>query len=157
MALSLSWTPYLYKKLSMPESINKISLVRGFYILTGVIILGVLFVNFFSSIILQIFTTPNYYGAKEFIPWFTLGFFFNSMYVFMMPILIKGEKQKYINLVSFVNMLIMIGLNLLFVDIFGYIGIAFAFCITDFLMFISLAILAHRELPLPWLKALIIK
>lgn len=154
MALSLSWAPYLYKKLSTPESINRVSLARGFYALGGIMVLGIIFVNIFSGLILRVFTTPGYFGAKEFIFWFTVGFFFHAMYIFMTPILIKKEKQKQINLVSLINMIIMIVLNIIFVDIFGYIGIPYAFCLTYFIMFLSLWFLVQKELPLPWLKAL---
>lgn len=152
--LNLSWSPFLYEQLAKVEKINRIYLTRMFYVLIGVVFLGVIFINVFSGLILKIMTTPEYYNAKEFIPWFTTGFLFFGIYASLMPVLIKFEKQNYISMVSFANMFIMIALNIWFSDLFGYIGIAYAYCTTYFTMFIALAWKAQKTFPLPWLKAL---
>lgn len=152
--LSLSWSPFLYEQLAKRNKINYMYLTRMFYLLIGVVFIGVLFVNIFAGFILRVMATPEYFGAKEFIPWFTFGFFFYGLYAFLMPILIKFEKQKYISWVSFANMFVMIGLNIWFVDLFGYIGIAYAYCLTYFIMFLALASKAQKVFPLPWLRAL---
>jgi len=70
------------------------------------------------------------------------------------PVLIKNEKQRYISIVSFVNMIFMLVCNVLFVRWFGYIGVAYAFTITYFLMFVSFFVKSQQILPLPWIKAL---
>jgi PST family polysaccharide transporter len=115
--------------------------------------LGVLFIVVFSGIILRIMTSRPYFGAREFIPWFAIGYFFHGLYGFLTPVLIKFEKQKYISAVSFVNMIIMILLNVLFVKAFGYIGVAYAFAIIYFLIFMAFAWKAQQVFPLPWLRA----
>lgn len=152
--LNLSWSPFLFEQISGSTAINKIYITRLLWALIAIIITGVLFINITAGFMLKIMTTPAYYGAKEFVPWFTLGFLFYGIYVFLFPILIKHEKQNYISFVSFSNMFIMIGLNIWFSHLFGYIGIAYAYCLTYFLMFLALAWKAQRVFPLPWLKAL---
>jgi O-antigen/teichoic acid export membrane protein len=154
--LNLSWSPFLFEQLAKPEKINHIYLTRMYLVLNSVVFLGVLFVNSFSGLILRIMTTPDYFKAKEFIPWFTVGFFFYGLYSFLMPILIKYEKQNYISFVSFSNMFVMIGLNYWLSFLYGYIGIAYAYCFTYFIMFLSLFWKAHKVLPLPWMKSMVI-
>jgi O-antigen/teichoic acid export membrane protein len=154
IALALSWYPYLYEQLANKIAINKMYLTRMLLVLVAVMSMGVLFIIILSGIILRIMTSKQYSGAKEFIPWFAIGYFFHGLYVFLTPILIKFEKQKYISVVSFVNMIIMIFLNVLFVNAFGYIGVAYAFSIIYFLMFLAFAGKAQQVFPLPWLRAL---
>jgi O-antigen/teichoic acid export membrane protein len=152
--LCMSWFPYLYDQLSNNKIKNTIYLARMFYALVTVLLLGVVFLNVFSGLILRVMTQPDFYGAKVFIFWFTLGFFFNGCYMFLYPILIKNDKQKYISVVSFVNMALMLVFNIVFVRWFGYIGIAYAFFLTYFLMFVAFFFKAQQTRPLPWLKAL---
>lgn len=154
--LSLSWSPFLYRQLANPGEINRLYLTRLLYTLIGIIFLGVVFINIFSGLILRIMTTPGFQGATDFIPWFTLGFFFHGMSVFLLPILIKHDRQKYISLVSFLNMAIIIGLNFALIKLFGYMGIAYAYALIYFLKFLAYAWQAQKDLPLPWLKALVI-
>jgi O-antigen/teichoic acid export membrane protein len=152
-ALQMSWTPYLYEQLAKPEAINKVHLTRLLIALFGVVLLGVLFVNLFSGFILRVMTAPEYYAAGSFIPWLTLGFLFYGLYVFLSPLLIVHEKQRFISVVSFINMVIMIFLNIGFSKLFGPIGIAYAYCLTYFLLFLSFFIKSHQIMPLPWFTA----
>jgi O-antigen/teichoic acid export membrane protein len=152
--LSLSWSPFLYQQLAKAEEINKLYLTRLFYSLFGIIFMGIVFINIFSGLILRIMTTPGFHGATDFIPWFTLGFFFHGMSVFLLPILIKHDRQKYISIVSFINMAIIIGLNFILIRLFGYMGVAYAYASIYFLKFLAYAWRAQKDLPLPWLHAL---
>jgi O-antigen/teichoic acid export membrane protein len=152
--LGLSWSPFLYQQLSNTKDMNKLYVTRLLYCLIGVVFLGVVFINIFSGLILRMMTTPGFHGATEFIPWFTLGFFFHGIVVFLLPILIKHDKQKYISTVSFLNMVLIIGLNFGFIRLFGYIGVVYAYGLTYFLMFLAFAWKSQKVLPLPWLKAL---
>jgi len=152
--LALSWSPYLYEQLAETSAINRMYLTRMLWALIAVMFIGVVFINILSGIILRIMVSANYRGAKEFIPWFTIGYFFQGLFVFLGPFLIKHEKQRYVSIVSVVNMILMIVLNVCFVNIFGYMGIAYAFSIIYFLTFLAFAWKAQRVFPLPWLRAL---
>jgi O-antigen/teichoic acid export membrane protein len=153
-ALVLSWYPYLYEQLARQQSINKMYLTRLLLVLVAVMFLGALFIIVFSGLILKLLTSRHYFNAREFIPWFAIGYFFNGLYLFLAPFLIKFEKQGYISKISFMNMVIMIALNFLLVDVFGYIGTAIAFSMIYFLMFLAFAWKAQKVFPLPWLRAL---
>ena len=152
--INMSWSPYLYEQISGRVVINKLYLTRLLLTIIGLLIMGVIFINLFAGVILRVMTTQSYYGAREFVPWFTFGFMFYGIYVLFFPILIKYENQKYISVVSFINMFVMIVLNVWFIKLFGHIGIAYAFCCTYFLMFLAFFWKAQKVMPLPWLKAI---
>jgi len=68
--------------------------------------------------------------------------FFYGLYIFQLPIiLMKRDKQKDVSVVSFINMLIMIALNIVFINYYGYFCIAYVFLATYFLMFVPIRIL----------------
>jgi O-antigen/teichoic acid export membrane protein len=153
-ALALSWSPYLYEQLAKKHDINRMYLARLLLALAAVMSLGVLFIVVFSGIILRVMTSRQYWRAGEFIPWLAIGYFFQGLQVFWLPFLIKFEKQKYISLISFVNMLFMVVLNIWFVNAFGYMGIAYAFLIIYLSMFLAFAWKTQKVFPLPWLRAI---
>lgn len=150
--ISFSWAPYLYEQLSNPDTMNKAKLTKLYYLLFGILFLGYIFLYFSSGFILKLITTKGYFGAKEFIPWFALGFLFQGMGVFLTPILIKGERQKYISLISIICMILLILQNIILTKFIGYIGIAVSFFTTSFLLFIGYLWMAQIEQKLPWIK-----
>ncbi|WP_321307513.1 oligosaccharide flippase family protein [Marinifilum fragile] len=152
--LSFSWNPYVYEQLSRKGKINAIEFTRYFYLLSAVVFSGVVFLYLFSGFILKVLTTNEYMGATVFIPLLSLGFFFKGMYVLLLPILMKHEMQKNVSLISLVNMFLMLGLNIVFIKLYGPIGVTYAFCATCFLLFLPVIILVQKVNPLPWLKAL---
>jgi len=76
------------------------------------------------------------------------------LYIMFFPILISYNKQRFVSIVSFLNMILLIVLNIWFVNLFGYMGVAYALCGTYFVMFVAFFIQAQHLLPLPWLRAL---
>ncbi len=153
-ALALSWSPYLFEQFAKMDGIHRLYLTRMFLALIGLMLLGVAFITLFSGKILMVITDLKYWDAKKFIPWLAAGFFFQGVYIFFMPFLVKFEKQRYISKVSFLNMVAMIALNFWFIRVFGYMGIAYAFAAIYFLMFLAFARKAQQVFPLPWLEAL---
>ncbi|MDA3886296.1 MAG: oligosaccharide flippase family protein [Candidatus Delongbacteria bacterium] len=152
--LNLSWSPYLFEQISNDKILNKLYITRMIYLLIAIVFVGLVFVNLFSESILRLLTTPKYYGSAEFIPWFSIGFLFQSLYIFLFPILIRYEKQNYISIVTFCGMFVMIILNILLSNAFGYIGISYSFAITYLLIFIAMFWKVQGTMPLPWLRAL---
>jgi O-antigen/teichoic acid export membrane protein len=152
-ALALAWTPYLYEQLARKQTVDKVFISRMLLLLAAVMSAGVAFIVIFSKTILGIMTGSRYLAAGEFIPWLALGYFFQGLCTFLTPILIKLERQNYISLVSFLNMLSMLALNVLLIKAFGRIGAAYAFSIVYLLMFLALSVKAQRIFPLPWRRA----
>lgn len=155
LTLGLSWAPYLYEQISSNSGFDRVRMARYFYGLWALLLVGMLFVNVASGFVLQLMTTPEYFGAEEFIFPLSVGFVFYGMHVFLMPILIRNDQQNYVRNVSFINVLIMLVLNFWFIDLFGYIGVAWAFAVTYFAMFAMLFWRANKVLPLEWGKAVV--
>ncbi len=155
LTLALSWSPYLYEQISAVGQVKRVQLARYFLGLWALLLAGLIFVNAVSGFILRLMTTPEYYGAQEFIFPLTVGFLFYGMYVFLMPILIRNEQQKYVRSVSFINAALMIALNFGLIEIYGYMGVAYAFAITYFVMFAMLFVRAQKVMPLPWSRAVV--
>lgn len=152
---SFSWAPFIYEQLSRKEKANKVVITQYYYLLAGLLLLGVLFLVLFKDILLKIFTAAEYHQASEFIPWFAIGFMFHGLYVFLMPFLMKSEKQKQVSILSFFNVFVMLGSYFIFIHFFGYMGIAYSFVFTYFTMFISLFWLTQKSYPLPWISCLL--
>lgn len=152
--LNMSLSPFLYEQLSLIRPLNKVYLTRMLYAFFSVVVVGFLFLNLTAGIVLRIMTTPAFFGALEFVPWISLGFLFYGAYAFLMPILIKNEQQKFISIVTFINMFLMILFNFWFIGVFGYMGVVYAYCLTYFLMFLAFFFKAQQVMPLPWLRAL---
>jgi len=58
-------------------------LTRMLLLLIAVMFVGVVFINVLSATILKIMTSKQYFAAKEFIPWLTIGFLFQRTLCFL--------------------------------------------------------------------------
>lgn len=128
--LVMSWSPFLYEQLSLGNKMDNRAVKRIMFALVGILLLGVFVVVVMAKPVLIIMTTPDYYGANQFVIWFVIGMFFYGIYCFVQPVLIKYNKQKFIGQISFLSMIIMFVLNLLLPKFCGYLGVAYAYCIT---------------------------
>lgn len=155
ITLNLSWTPYIFEQLSNDNKrINKFYITRLLYLNLLVVVLGVLFVNFAGEIVLKLMTTPDYFEAKQFIFWLTLGMFFNGFYMFLQPILIKSNQHRFIGISSLLIIFLTIIIHYFSVKYLGPIGISFAYFLTYFLIFIVIFIKSNSVFRLPWLQSL---
>lgn len=152
--LVLSWSPFMFEQLAGRYQDNKMYITRMYYAFSGIVVLGAISVSFLAGIILKIMTNPSYYGAKEFVPWFCLGFMFKGLYSFLLPVLVTFNKEKRISTITLINMVVMIAANIVLIRVFGYIGAAYAFCLTYFIMYLCFIWEVRKVLPLPWFKAL---
>jgi O-antigen/teichoic acid export membrane protein len=154
ITLNLSWTPFLFEQLSGKKEINKHHIIQMFYLHFVVVLGGFLFVNFASGLVLKIMTTEVYYEAEQFILWLTLGMLFNGLIIFIQPILIKYNRQKFLGVFSALNLIIMVLIHYVCVHFFAYMGIAYAYFLTYLIMFIVIFYKTEKTLSLPWLKPL---
>lgn len=154
VTIQMSWSPFMYQQLAKQENMDKIYVSRLLCILFFALIGGAVVVWLLTKPVLWLMTTPDYYGAYVFVPWFALGLIFYGMYIFLNPILIKYNQQKFIGITSFISMIVMLLANIFFAKWFGYMGIVYAYCITYIFMSVTLIIKAQKVFPLPWLRAL---
>ena len=79
--IAMSWSPFLFQQLALGEKMNKMYVARLLWVLFIVLGIGVLVVFILAKPVLWVMTTPGYYSAEQFVPWFCLGMFFYGMYV----------------------------------------------------------------------------
>ena len=152
--INMSWSPFFFQQLSKGEKMNKTYITRSLLVLIAVLVLGTLAINLLAYPVLWIMTTPDYYSASEFIPWFTLGWLLYGIYGFVRPILIKYNQQRFIGMNSLLTMIVMIVANIVAAHYLGYKGISYAFCTVYLLLTVPLILRAQKVHPLPWLKAM---
>lgn len=152
---NMSWAPFLFKQLAMGENVNKVYITRLCYALMGIFALGAIVVTVATTPVLHLMTTPAYYDAFKFVPFFCLGYVFCGTHNVVMPILVKHNQQKFISFTSFSALILLVVLNVTLTKVFGYMGIAYAYCITFAYMGILLVCRAHFFFRFPFIKALI--
>jgi len=156
VTLNLSWSPFFYQQLSKKKEMNGVYVVRMFYAHMIIVLMGLIGLNLLSSVIVHFLTTEAYYASSLFIPWISLGFLFNAVVVFLTPLFINKNMQKYLSYFSTSNLLMMLILNYLLSGIYGYMGVAYAFMLSYFLMFLMMFVLLvvkKDDLNMPWIKA----
>ena len=154
LTLVMSWSPFFYKNLAKKDAIPKLYITRMLYLITGVLFSGLVFLNIFKGFIISLMTSPEYHGATDFVPYFTLGFFFLIVSNFLLPALIANEKQRFISIISFIGMIMVIVLNLILPKIIGPMGVVYIFSFIYFFRVVAFLVMLQKILPLPWLKAL---
>jgi O-antigen/teichoic acid export membrane protein len=153
--LSLSLIPFLFEQLSSLPGLNRQYVVRMLYANVFVVILGVILASVLAGIVLRLMTTPAYHAARQFVPALAIGFAFTGMTLFVKPILIRFEQQKYISLVALANLALFLVLSFALTRLFGYMGIAYAFGASSLLLLVLLLVRTQAVLPLPWIRALL--
>lgn len=153
-ALSLSWGPFVYKALN-EKTINKEKITLYYWVLLIIMTAGLVCIISLSSFIVQLLVTPDYYSATEYIPLLSCGFFLSGVSIFLTPILIHFDDEKWLSRLSIVATVLAVVLNMFLPTIYGSIGIAYAFC----LMYLFLCIgtfwrVQYKLLPLPWLDTI---
>ena len=154
--LAMSWDPFLYQQLSLNGGMNKLYVTRLLWGLIIALFLGAAAIILMTKPVLWLMTTPDYYSAAQFVPWFVLGMFFYGVHVFVRPLLIKHNQQLYIGKVSFISMIVMIVTNIYFSKLFGYMGIVYAYCFSYVFMSLILIRRAQNITNLPLVEALMI-
>ncbi len=148
VTLNLSWSPFIFEELSKNNSANKSNIVRMFYMHFSIVIAAFLFVNLASGTVIRVMSTPDYYSADQFIIWLSLGMIFNGLSIFIQPVLIHYDYQSFIGRISIVSLVIMLLVHYIGVYYFGYMGVAYAYCLTYFVIFMSFFLKSKRILNL---------
>lgn len=153
-ALSLSWGPFIYKALN-EKIINKTRITLYYWVLFIIMTAGLIFILSLASLIIQLLVTPEYYSATEYVSLLSIGLFFNGISVFLTPILIHFNDEKWLSNLSIVAALLAVILNAILPTFYGPIGIAYAFCFMYLFLCIGTFWRAqYKLLPLPWISTI---
>jgi len=136
-AINASFVPYLFKNIddvNQKRNINKIAAwLLGLYAVIAVIL------TLFSPEIVKILATPKYYDAIYIMPPIASGVFLTSVFGMYSNILIYYKKTKSIMIPAVVAAIVNIGLNSIFIPLFGYRTAAYS-------TLVAYAILALMEM-----------
>lgn len=118
-AIEASWTPWLYENLSK-NNIRQIQ-KRGSQILTMFAFVSVTCM-LFAPEIMTILAAPAYHEGIYIIPSVTGGVFFTAVYALYMRVEYYSKKTKATMVASVAAALANIGLNYVFIKLYGYIA-----------------------------------
>lgn len=126
-----SYTPWLYKNLSLGVEKNKIYKS----ILGSIVFFGVVSFLFFilSNLYIEILLNQEYRRSKSFIAAFSLSGFFFGVYLSLVGILFFHNKTSVISGITVIS--VMVGLSLMYVlgDFYGAQGYAFGYAASQLL------------------------
>lgn len=149
MSINQAWTPMLFKLLkeSSKSTIKKITTF-----LAGVFVLLALCIYMLENLLFYIFVNDDFYLAKQYFPYLLLGFLFQSFYFLATNYFFYEKKTALLASITFLGALINLGLNYVFINYFGVVGVAYATCLTWLfyclvVAFLKLTILNGNDLP----------
>lgn len=145
--------PFSYELFSINTYEAKAKVVKVYWIFIVLLIFIVFCVWIFTPFVFKWFIDVKFSGGAKYVIWITLGYFFQGLYLLFANIIFYLKKTKVFFYLSFVNILINLGLNYFLIPIFGPMGAAYATCISFFVFFITIAIYGNKVYPLPWLSA----
>jgi O-antigen/teichoic acid export membrane protein len=158
MAISLlqnsfnqAWVPWLFKKLALNSTTEKIKLVK----ITYLYMIAMLFVAiglWLVTPVIYLFLGKEFSEGMGVVAIIGLGFAFNGMYKMMVNYIFYAEKTQIISLITIFIAILNISLSILFVKKYGILGTAYASAISFFVQFILTWLISSIIYPMPWFK-----
>lgn len=145
--------PFSYDLFTQNTHESKSKVVKVYWAFICLMLVTVLSLWIITPFIFKWFVDAKFAEGSKYVIWITLGYFFQGMYLLFANIIFYLKKTKVLFYMSFVNIVINLGLNYFLVPKFGPIGAAITLCISYFIFFSSIAIYCHSIFPLPWFSA----
>jgi len=148
-SITSSLTPLIYSRYLENETPTE--LARIFRLLSAVSLMIILALSLFSSEILYIMATPEYYAAAKIIPLMAISAVLSGMNLFT-PGLSIAKKTKAISLINIFSGILNILLSYLLVKPMGLVGVALATTFSFLLNFGVSMFLSQRHyyIPVEW-------
>lgn len=148
-----SLTPLIYTYYQEPETPLQIAKIFRVFVFFALSIF--LALSMFSSDLLGILTTPDFYDGAAVVTFLVPSFFLANMYIFAPGISI-AKKTDFFVLINIISAIANILLNFLFIPILGIIGASIATMISNFTAFLLNVIIGQRyyRVPYGWSKLL---
>lgn len=132
------------------QALSKV--VKVYWGFIGLMTFVLLCIWLFTPFVFDNFVDAKFSEGAGYVIWISLGFFFQGMYLLFANIIFYLKKTKVLFYMSFVNIVLNLGLNYLLVPKFGAMGAAYTICINYFVFFVSVAVYCNKIFPLPWLS-----
>jgi O-antigen/teichoic acid export membrane protein len=146
--------PFSYELFSMNTHKALVKVVKVYWVFIALMVFTALGVLLFTPFVFKHFLDAKFSEGAEYVTWIVFGFFFQGMYLLFANIIFYLKKTKVLFYMSFVNILLNLGLNYVLVPKFGPIGAAYTICINYFVFFVSIAVYSDTLLRLPWLSVI---
>lgn len=146
--------PFSYELFSIDTYAAKVKVVKVYWLFIGLMIVIVFCMWIFTPLVFKWLVDDKFATGAKYVIWITLGYFFQGLYLLFANIIFYLKKTKFFFYLSFVNILVNLGLNYFLIPILGPMGAAYATFISFFVFFVTIAIYCNKIYPLPWLSAL---
>jgi O-antigen/teichoic acid export membrane protein len=144
------YSPFLMERLADITEEKKLQIVKMAY-LYGIACLVILLIVFlFTPIFFKLLIAHNYQEGIRYVFWVALGYCFWGGYMLFSGFIFFFKKNKILGWLAVFNIVTNLLFNYLFIHIFGSIGAAYATALSFFLLFVLIAFIVNRLMPLPW-------
>lgn len=146
------YSPFLLERLSNITEEKKLQIVKMNYLYgLGCIVMLIMLV-LLGPVFFKVFIAKRYYEGVRYIFWIALGYCFWGGYMLFSGFIFFYKKNKILGWLAVFNVLTNLLFNYVFIKLFGAIGAAYATALSFFLVFVLLASITNRFMPLPWFQ-----
>ena len=145
-----AYVPWLYKKLSLENEIEKIKIVKLTYTYFIAILIFVLIFYLTQPLLFNLFIGEEFHSAIQYSFWILIGFAFQGMYFMVTNYILYSEKTFTLAAITVVIGVLNIPLNYYLIDYYGELGAAISFAIIFFLYFIITWFISSKIFEMPW-------
>lgn len=149
-----AYVPHLFDKLKELSDARKANLVKITYYYNLGLLLFALIVGVVGYYFNEIFFSSGYTDSKQFIIYLALGSGFNGLYKMHVNYIFFTKDTKFVMYVTLVAGLANLGLCYLLISLFGVIGAAQAYLISQIISYILAWYFGNKLIPMPWFKKL---
>jgi O-antigen/teichoic acid export membrane protein len=149
-AFNKAWAPFLFSRLREGTEKDRRLVVKISY---GVILGAILFFIAFNAVtpVMYFFLIDaKFSDSMNFVVWITLGYVFMAVYLIFVDYIFYTKKTHILSMVTTFNLVCNALLNYIFIQNFGAVGAAYAFCITMVLVAMLTFVLSNKVYPMPW-------
>jgi|GEM_PF-140669 len=154
MAFNNAYVPYLFKELSIEDSIalslKKLKIVKFTYVYMLGLIIVCLVLFYVSIFIIEHFLGLQYNNAAIYVPWSMLSQMFQGMYLMFVCFVFYSKKTSGLGWITMGCSLLQIGLSFFLLKSLGPIGIAYSSVVISLLNFVVVWAYSHKVFEMPW-------
>lgn len=149
-ALNKAYVPWLFSKLKENHYHDKIKIVKYTYFYFAILAVIALLAFFIGPILFVFIAGEKYSQGADLIGWLCLGQIFGGMYLMVINYIFYSKKTGRLALATVTIGIINIILLIIFIPLFGLIGVAFAFAISKLCQFILAWFISYNSIKMPW-------
>lgn len=132
-AFNRAWVPYLYDKMTKKDEETNIEITVFIIVYSFVIFLLASIISLLTPFFF-LFLGKKYQFASTFVVWISFAYAFNGIYKMFTNFIFFSEKTHFISFITLSSGILELILVYFFIDIFGLIGAAYAFLLTQIVL-----------------------